>query len=187
MDMRFYLKEVKFMNRRRSGFTLVELLVVISIIALLTAILVPAMGKARGIAKRTICQANLHAQAVGFRMYLDDNNNIMPDSCAMISLKLSDKKGISSFLGSYLGKAESLKCPCDKNVEKVYFDAEGTSYEFNTSLANEKVSTNFLIRKFGETNVHVMRDFIAWHGKAGKPGAVNYLYADGHIGDNSKQ
>ena len=58
----------------RMGFTLVELLVVISIIALLVAILMPALNKARNQAKAAICQANLHHWALVFDLYVEDNN-----------------------------------------------------------------------------------------------------------------
>ena len=60
------------------GFTLVELLVVMAIIAMLTGILLPALYATRRIAYKTLCKENLHGCAIAFRMYLDDNKNIMP-------------------------------------------------------------------------------------------------------------
>ena len=56
--------------RKTKGFTLIELLVVVSIIALLISILLPALAKARDVAKRTMCATNLKQIALGMEMYL---------------------------------------------------------------------------------------------------------------------
>jgi prepilin-type N-terminal cleavage/methylation domain-containing protein len=60
--------------RRRSGFTLIELLVVIAVIAMLLAILLPSLRKAKALTKRIACQSNLKQIAAAWSMYLDDNN-----------------------------------------------------------------------------------------------------------------
>ncbi|CAN5867669.1 hypothetical protein BH11PLA1_BH11PLA1_10590 [soil metagenome] len=63
--------------RRRGGFTLIELLVVIAIIALLVSILLPALGKARILARSAICQSNLHTFIVATLNYSTDNRGIL--------------------------------------------------------------------------------------------------------------
>ena len=60
-------------RRLLTGFTLVELLVVITVIALLMGILAPALNKARGAARRIVCQSNLRQLALAWNVYLDDN------------------------------------------------------------------------------------------------------------------
>lgn len=61
-------------RRIRRAFTLVELLVVISIIALLLAILIPTLSKARKQAKAVVCKSNLKQWGLMYGMYCDDNH-----------------------------------------------------------------------------------------------------------------
>lgn len=62
----------------RRGFTLIELLVVVAIIALLMAILLPSLSKAREQAKSVACQANLHSLGQAFGNYLSEAGGIYP-------------------------------------------------------------------------------------------------------------
>lgn len=68
------------MKSQRRGFTLIELLVVISIIALLVAILMPALGRAREQAKFTVCKTNLKSYGLAMAMYLGDYDDAYPQS-----------------------------------------------------------------------------------------------------------
>lgn len=64
---------------KRLGFTLIELLVVISIIAVLAAILFPVFGRAKDKAKQATCLSNMRQIGLAFGMYLDANNDVLPD------------------------------------------------------------------------------------------------------------
>jgi prepilin-type N-terminal cleavage/methylation domain-containing protein/prepilin-type processing-associated H-X9-DG protein len=68
----------KYAPSSRLGFTLIELLVVIAIIAILAAMLLPVLGKAKTRAHRIACTSNLHQWALAFQMYADDHEGSMP-------------------------------------------------------------------------------------------------------------
>ena len=74
-------KNVMRQALRRTLFTLIELLVVIAIIAILASLLLPALGKARNMAKGAICAGNLKQICLGINSYTMENNDFTPVAC----------------------------------------------------------------------------------------------------------
>ncbi len=67
--------------RRSRGFTLIELLVVVAIIALLIAILLPSLGRARDTAKTVRCSSNLKQLYIGITLYESQNDSVFMPAC----------------------------------------------------------------------------------------------------------
>ena len=73
--------------RQKKGFTLIELLVVISIIAILLAILMPGLKKAKQVARDTICRSNLKQWGIIWNIYANENEGKLPDCTGFGALR----------------------------------------------------------------------------------------------------
>ncbi|MBU2494950.1 MAG: DUF1559 domain-containing protein [Candidatus Omnitrophica bacterium] len=108
------------MNKK--GFTLIELLIVIAIIAILTAMLLPALSQARESARRITCLNNLKQLGLAVNMYLQDNAEGFP--------------GVFSWedeISKYASEG-SFYCPSEKS------NSNDNDYAINSNLTGQKLS-----------------------------------------------
>jgi prepilin-type N-terminal cleavage/methylation domain-containing protein len=76
-----------FRRPRQPGFTLLELLVVLGVIAAMAALLLPTIAQAREASRRAACLANLRDLAHATLLYMADNDNVLPDASASNSIE----------------------------------------------------------------------------------------------------
>ena len=72
------IHSLKTHDKVRHGFTLIEILVVISIVGLIAGLLFPVFSRARDSARTATCASNLKQIGLAFRLYLNDNRNLHP-------------------------------------------------------------------------------------------------------------
>jgi prepilin-type N-terminal cleavage/methylation domain-containing protein/prepilin-type processing-associated H-X9-DG protein len=105
-----------------AGFTLVEMLVVIAVIAILAAVLLPAISAAKRKVQRTTCTSNLRQINLAVRLYSDDANDASPSSGSavtstnLLDLYVSYKKLVKSYVGlkgASSAREKLFTCPAD--------------------------------------------------------------------------
>jgi prepilin-type N-terminal cleavage/methylation domain-containing protein/prepilin-type processing-associated H-X9-DG protein len=121
------------MNRaEKSGFTLIELLVVIAVIAILAAMLLPVLSRAKERAYTTVCLNNLRQLTTSWHLYLTDNRDVLVPNNSLygVNISASIANGASWCLGSaqydttttnlqsgmlypYIGSVGIYHCPAD--------------------------------------------------------------------------
>lgn len=102
---------------RKKGFTLIELLVVIAIIAMLLAILMPALGMAKEKAKSIVCRSNLKQWGIAYTLYAADNGGKFPAT----NWLGTSESWMEQLRGSYGDVSELLFCP---SAPKIFKDVD---------------------------------------------------------------
>ncbi|NQZ59632.1 MAG: type II secretion system protein [Lentisphaeraceae bacterium] len=112
--------------KRKTSFTMIELLVIVAIVGVLMTISLPSLSKARGKALGTVCGGNLGSINKGFQIYINDNNGLLPPIGLPAGSELSWQKQVAEILnGKGLKASENniattmsvFACPEDKDFE----------------------------------------------------------------------
>jgi prepilin-type N-terminal cleavage/methylation domain-containing protein/prepilin-type processing-associated H-X9-DG protein len=114
--------------RKNRGFTLIELLVVVAIIALLIAILLPSLGRAREQAYTTKCATNMRALAFGILAYTGDNNGALPPTRVVVGGPTIYPNGF--FWATEMVKQGFITSESDLNSQGVAKTASGRTVFF---------------------------------------------------------
>ena len=193
--------------RKRRGFTLVEILVVLGVIALLAAILLPAFATVRASGRSAVCGSNLKQIGAAVAMYIQDYDyfplgvdpsdkytpqiwNGVPEASNIANLPL-----LNTVLDPYLKNANVWQCPADTgfdicdltgqplNAHPTCYDAFTMSYFYHTDLALLNLAVEHLP---DPSNTNLLTDGSgAWHGSGidyvYTYRRYNLLYADFHL------
>jgi prepilin-type N-terminal cleavage/methylation domain-containing protein/prepilin-type processing-associated H-X9-DG protein len=189
------------------AFSLIELLVVVAVIALLAALLLPALSRSKLKAHNAACLNNLRQLGIAARLYAEDNEERLPRA-EILPTKPIDPQNplprICDVLAKYAGGSAAtnsdsgtvFKCPADK---KARFTAEGSSYEWNAELNGHPIDETrtdsaFLLLRQGDpsggiTNfvltlppgtTPLLLDYDEFHPRSPKFGK-NVVFMDGHV------
>ena len=206
---------MRFSRSVHTGFSLVELLVVLAIVSMLTSVLLPVFWTARGKARQAACVANLHQLGNAVAIYRQDYDGYFPYAAdpankfvrnfyhpvtplvAQFNDDIPGLPTIQQVLKPYTHSSEVYRCPSDTgfgvpsfipaemDAYPSSFEKFGTSYMGNSVLGADRVNDS---TRWPLEKVYVFFDYVGyWHGTLTPiVGRYNVVFADGRVKNISR-
>ena len=194
-------------SSRRHGFTLIEILVVLTIIVLLAALLFPAFSRSREAARRASCQSNLKQVGLSLLQYSQDYDGTTPPIYTGTAAADKNPNNWRVLMFPYVKSEQVFRCPSNPENETSATNAAAGDVSINASYAAnynsgtglgvfgssdgfDRVSDaailfpteTIAVVETTSTRPDIDMDDILMFGKlyAGHGGFTNYLFYDGH-------
>ena len=142
-------------ERLRGGFTLLELAVAIGILVAIIAILLPVISRARAAGQRVRCLANLRQISMGFHVFADRNQGMLPDpAAAQVSWE--------TLLTPYTQQRGVFACPADTEL----YPSLGSSYDWRDTPDPTTTLAGRLLTSPGRSSLILVFEALpGWHGR----------------------